>query len=423
MGRCCCNCWHRFWEKHDPDDVFSYSTIKVVKVRDRILGMTYYSFLFAIVVYVVIYAIVLQKGYLLRVPVSGESSFFVKYPNDKESTRPALPEPTTLPYCSQSSLPYLPDQKQTCGYFEPDDINFPVGEAGAIFLTTRVSRTSEYLPCEPTEVDCVYEIIGSDEEDSLYVADVENYFLRVQHHAVSERLNIFGNSQNMYGGLYKRTCASCWSWSKVPEYQFEPPRTADSIPIKAILEAGYVDLDSYSDRENKGKKVSVRYQGQLILLELYYTNIGTRGDMISYQYRPIALPVDFKAEEVIYNTFPTNRTILNRHGIRLVVLESGQFGAFNFQALLIQLTTSLALLGVAHIVVDSLAKWVMPHRAKYKEHMFEITEDFSDLRDRLVLQENPKDERVETIEKYKKPIFYQSSSPLGDSSASPDPAS
>ena len=61
----------------------------------------------------------------------------------------------------------------------------------------------------------------------------------------------------------------------------------------------YMYLSGYTaDRENKGKKVSVRYQGQLILLELYYTNIGTRGDMISYQYRPIALPVDFKAEEV-----------------------------------------------------------------------------------------------------------------------------
>ena len=46
------------------------------------------------------------------------------------------------------------------------------------------------------------------------------------------------------------------------------------------------------------------------------------------------------------------RVTRNIHGLKIVVLQSGQLGRFDLQTLLVQLTTSLALLAVSTTVVD-----------------------------------------------------------------------
>lgn len=55
----------------------------------------------------------------------------------------------------------------------------------------------------------------------------------------------------------------------------------------------------------------------------------------------------FKAETVVTpnNAFPSNlRTVYNRHGVRVLIIQSGTVGAFNFQTLLVNLTVALGLL-------------------------------------------------------------------------------
>jgi hypothetical protein len=45
--------WSSFWQKHDPDDVFAYSTIKLVNIRDRYLGLLHHVFQLAVVIYII----------------------------------------------------------------------------------------------------------------------------------------------------------------------------------------------------------------------------------------------------------------------------------------------------------------------------------------------------------------------------------
>lgn len=55
----------------------------------------------------------------------------------------------------------------------------------------------------------------------------------------------------------------------------------------------------------------------------------------------------FKAETVVTpnNRFPADlRTVYNMHGVRIVVVQSGTVGAFNFQTMLVNLTVALGLL-------------------------------------------------------------------------------
>ena len=77
-----------------------------------------------------------------------------------------------------------------------------------------------------------------------------------------------------------------------------------------------------------------------------------------------------------------------------LLLPKGQIGKFDFQTMLIQLVTALALLKVAQIVVDLIAIYVKDLRKMYYAAKFEETEDFSDIRDTLadrteVLLQNP----------------------------------
>jgi hypothetical protein len=66
---------------------------------------------------------------------------------------------------------------------------------------------------------------------------------------------------------------------------------------------------------------------------------------------------------------------------RDAALVAGTIGQFNFQALLVSLTSSLALLAVAKTVVDFLAFQILPLKYIYKQYRMIDTVDFSDLTD------------------------------------------
>ena len=68
-------------------------------------------------------------------------------------------------------------------------------------------------------------------------------------------------------------------------------------------------------------------------------------------------------------------------GIRVTFIQSGKFYEFDFSVLLTTLVTSLALLAVSSTLVNLLMTHVLPMKALYKDHKYEVTEDFSHWRD------------------------------------------
>lgn len=83
-----------------------------------------------------------------------------------------------------------------------------------------------------------------------------------------------------------------------------------------------------------------------------------------------------KSTEFIYLN-ETHWLERDRHGIKLVFIQSGTIGRFNFQTLLIALVSSLALLSVATFVVDMLMLYCCKDRANYARNKYHETENFA----------------------------------------------
>jgi len=92
---------------------------------------------------------------------------------------------------------------------------------------------------------------------------------------------------------------------------------------------------------------------------------------VGYVYRIVEQPLDEFKEEVYAKVQPQDenkRLMLNRHGLHLSAKVTGSFGVFDPVYLLIMLTTSLALLGVARTCVDSVALYSPSrHQKQYNE--------------------------------------------------------
>ena len=74
--------WGEFWTKHDPDDVckqfiqkktsqfdeeicsVAYSTLKVVRIRDKRLGLLHHTFQFTTLMYILVHVMLIKHSYL-----------------------------------------------------------------------------------------------------------------------------------------------------------------------------------------------------------------------------------------------------------------------------------------------------------------------------------------------------------------------
>jgi len=78
----------------------------------------------------------------------------------------------------------------------------------------------------------------------------------------------------------------------------------------------------------------------------------------------------------------------NIHGMKINVLQTGELGTFDITTLVIQLTTSLALLKLTTTIVDLLAVRVLPHKEQYRDA--KVDEIVVDEDSEQVLIKNPK---------------------------------
>ena len=82
-----------------------------------------------------------------------------------------------------------------------------------------------------------------------------------------------------------------------------------------------------------------------------------------------------KVSQVIWAGVDTNasqyRVVRDAHGIRMDVLFNGLVGDFDFTTLLLQVTTSLALLALATTVTDQVMLFLMTYRRDYHAAKYE----------------------------------------------------
>jgi len=186
------------------------------------------------------------------------------------------------------------------------------------------------------------------------------------------------------------------NWDNVEDFATDGP---DVIPVSLFLEAAQLNLESTANAYlGDVTPLSYRVFGSVVMNLIQYDNIlnfYTAPEAIMYNYRP-AVVQDIDSYETQnfwfqFPNYPVNSTVgrhirLTRRGIRIVCVPGGLLGKFQFQQLLLSLTTSLALIKIAATIVDTLATRILPMRAVYNEKKYEQTEDFSSLRRQLKLK-------------------------------------
>lgn len=179
----------------------------------------------------------------------------------------------------------------------------------------------------------------------------------------------------------------------------------DRIPIKSLLHAsGVQSLDHESGLAGEFGPESSRFAGIVLQLDIHYSNMDDPSSFdendIGYTYTVHAVPnAEFKVEQVVPGTvhrapdrvlYPdvppakdvppaARRTVLSRHGLRLIVTQSGRVGTFDFPTLLIAIVAGLGLMSVAKTGTDIVMASLMRDRAAYKQYRTAKTVDFSDL--------------------------------------------
>ncbi len=298
---------------------------------------------------------------------------------------------SAIPYCSQSSAP-LPSA-QPCAYW--DGVQASSVQQASMLITTRVTELQQSLACAPQSnaSNCAQLWVSTAPQVTQYVANIEDFTVLMDHSAQAPSLDLIASSRSVSGWLHvpnnnalcaqlpavdvvdrttRVTSAPCLV---VPNNTI-PPTGLDVFALSSLLAAADVTLDGTSAVKASS---TLRYSGVVIVVNVEYTNVyhWVGAGTPYYTYRLTLLPgANAKTVDASYPSDRSRRTVLNQHGIRLTVIETGRLGAFDTTQLLLRLTTSLSLLAVATVIVDSLALYCLARRQQYKAAKFEDTAEF-----------------------------------------------
>lgn len=160
-------------------------------------------------------------------------------------------------------------------------------------------------------------------------------------------------------------------------------------PVHVTQNKTGLDLDELSDAcpdKCSGYNSTYRYVGVMLTLTLLYDNTGLLiGDSdndwgiglgdTKYQIRVTTEEsTTFNVQVTQHNGVNTNRTIHHIHGLRFLVTQTGNVGDWDFNTILLQATTSVAILAFATVIVDVLLQHFLPDSDRYRKHKFETVE-------------------------------------------------
>lgn len=375
----------------DLDSVFSYSTVKIVSIKDRRLGLLHYFFVTLILAYVIGWTLVYQKRYLLLEKPIGTVRVSLLEPNWT-----ARPQPSALPYCLPPAPAVGDDdaassnftvKKLPCRYWDAVQTLYPAVEATSMFVSTRVSLQSEVLinalnqsagGCDDTIPlpHCIYARSGPDEV--FYVADPEDFTVMIDHSVFAPLVGIQADATHLAGRLLNSTGGRVEV--AAPEYVGFAGKP-DILRVSTLLRAaGVDDLDAPSDFRSlkpNASEESFRYAGLQLLVFVTYSNTDSFNlSDISYSYDVVRINrTEFKALQNVVTKNISSRLVYDRHGIRMIFVQNGQLGRFDFQTLLLSVVSGLGLLAASTLLVDIIALRIMPQRKVYHHFKYEETQD------------------------------------------------
>lgn len=368
-----------------------YRTYKVVVIKDFRYGLAYYTCVTGIVAFIAT-NMYYNGSYLEKsAPIASSVTLLAQF----ASQNLAVPS-----YCGNSTW------NSGCVFWTPEQIVFPfAGEIDSLFITTRVSFT-EYSPavgCNagallttalPTTAGCRPQVNGT--KTTFYVANAEDLVLRIDHSVRYLTSIVFGDSktgtlgaQEMYGDLISG-CNGNDASAVIKSFDVNYRNTAkslggtslDVISIGDLLRASNCDkmtnfnLDAVPIVQADGAKPAepIRSSGMIISMPIFYINRQSIKDpsQIVYRYIPSVMHgSEVKISTTIQNPDGT-LTNVDRHGIRLVLSQTGQIGVFSFMQLVLNFVAGFGLLSIATFIMDRfIAAFSVYAVAKYQNAIME----------------------------------------------------
>eukprot|EP01119_Soliformovum_irregulare_P008210 TRINITY_DN2128_c0_g1_i2.p1 TRINITY_DN2128_c0_g1~~TRINITY_DN2128_c0_g1_i2.p1 ORF type:complete len:231 (-),score=47.67 TRINITY_DN2128_c0_g1_i2:113-805(-) len=196
-----------------------------------------------------------------------------------------------------------------------------------------------------------------------YLAGIEDYTLFIDH--------IVYGLQNRFAKRSVEMNGQVWQDGK-KLYDLDPNRIGDIFTVRQLLQyAGVSSLDAPSGVA--GSSGTLRYDGVQLLMVIEYSNGLSDSTKLLYKYTVVQIPyVETARFEGV-----SSDLALNRHGIDILVVQTGRIGPFSFPALLTSIVGGVVLLGVATFIVDRLALWILPQKKAYGDAKYELTAELA----------------------------------------------
>ncbi|KAN0024677.1 hypothetical protein ACTFIV_009086 [Dictyostelium citrinum] len=363
----------------DWDSILSYNTAKIVTIRDKRLGGLHIIFMVLIIVYIVIYSAIYKKGYLLTETPVGSIRASLLAPNE-------FKDDSNFTYCDDNTIEYN-FKKLECDYYDEAFVSFPVGDDVSFAATTRVKILDQVLNCSSKNPKCKYTTVST---RNVYVSDIEDFTILIDHTMFAPSSLIQYNSKQLKGYILDNDNNEIQINETINTIGI--PGKPDVLTIGRLLQLANIDLDGPSSVNSTN---SIRYDGVVALVFITYSNTfsyNTNNFKYVYSIKKVE-DTEYGVPEAVILDNVSSRMYYNRHGIRLIFIQNGEIGSFNFQALLLTFVSGLGLLAISTVVVDQLAIRFLPERKTYSSHKFQITHGFSESRNKLRISQNETSEK------------------------------
>lgn len=414
------------------DEVFAYDTYRIVRIKDYRLGLPYYFLVVCVFCYIVIGQLIVNSQHLqLETAIGGSVRLQLRAPAAHSLIwAKSVKE---LSYCQNECKGdcsgNINQKKLNCPsmYANAEHSVFPAQETQGIFITTRVDEEEQTLPSSCADIDVASDSLRAGCRDwtvtknhSYYIPQVEDYMIKIDHSMLAPELMLTRCGYDMADGCLLPTTADGHAAGKGSDFcqdnavdpcqeytrrgwpcpsSGQPDgwdvaiganKRDDVMMLRTLLRsAGIMDLDTVdSTTTHYAKDWSYRRGGMVLLLQIHYDNtwasthvVGT--DTNKYRYEYSMLKVANQGYEVTQTLMEANRsmaakrTVLRRHGIRIIVKQTGRIGQFSFQQMLLTLTASLGLMAAATAIVEVLLRFVLPEKKIYNQAKFEETQSFT----------------------------------------------
>eukprot|EP01084_Bolivina_argentea_P035511 65863_1 len=342
--------------------LLQYNSVRLIRVKNWKLAAIYWCLLFAVTLYVVIYTIILAKGYQVNDEATGTVSTKVK---GTASTGDFYDWNNAIPYDAM-------------------DLIFPPIESNALFIPTSFVATQSQTRglCDGNE-DIDECTTDDDCEENEY--NWKSQGIITGKCASNGRCQVYGWCP-LEDDSIRTTFNNVGAWTvfvkndiRFPNFDIETTNAMDYEGTgRLTFGKNLFSIDDMlADATNGKVNVSqIATKGAILLVDIDWTcnfDNDIKDCIPDFKFERIDNDGDgivsegFNFRTVVYENNSTIRELKKLYGIRITFTSSGRGGRFSFAALTLTLGAGIAYLGVSKLIADLILSNFMKESHKYSE--------------------------------------------------------